>query len=106
MERERARKKKKHPALAGEMGFISMCSYSVMVTACFSLSLSLKRCNRQGSSAAERRRISVLASPQSTARTHRITAGLNKTAAAAAAAATENIVTVRKRLTDLNKGES
>lgn len=105
MERGREReKKKKHPALAGEMGFISMCSYSVMVTACFSLSLPLKSCNRQGSSAAERRRISVLASPQSTARTHRITAGLNKTAAAAPA--TENIVTVRKRLTDLNKRES
>lgn len=33
-ERER-RGEKKHPPLAGEMGFISMCSYSVMVTGFF-----------------------------------------------------------------------
>ena len=31
-ERENERRgREKHPSLAGEMGFISMCSYSVMV---------------------------------------------------------------------------
>lgn len=77
-EREREREGgKKHPSLAGEMGFISMCSYSVMVTGFFFF-FTLNRCIRQATSALSQQCISILALPQWRASTERITSGLKK----------------------------